>query len=209
MRAVNLRPAKERGRSLRPTRTHAAIVGAVALVGAFGYWGFSAHTDASDAQSALAAARADRDQVETELQRRTAEGAGAASLSGGDAYVEGLSAARVDGERVLRRVATVTQSSVWYGNLTLDAGTAADAAAAAVEGAPADTGASLSLDGFTFSHTQVGRLMARISAIRGLGEPRLMSSKVELTAGREVIRFSILTPLDVSAIPATTGETTP
>jgi Tfp pilus assembly protein PilN len=209
MRAVNLLPAKERGRSFQPTRTQIAVVGAVAIAGGLGYWGYSAHADASDAQAALAAARTDRDQVEAELQRRVADGAGAASLSSGDAYVEGLAAGRVDGERVLRRVATVTPPSVWYGNLILDAAGTGDTAAPAVPGAAATTAATLNLDGFTFSHTQVARLMARISTINGLGEPHLLGSKVELKAGRKLIHFTISTPLDTSAIPVTTGATTP
>ncbi len=208
MRAVNLLPAKERGRSLQLTRSQVAIVGAVALASALGYWGYSTHADASDAQAALAAARAERDQVEAELQRRTADGAGAASLRLGDIAVAGLSSGRTDGERLLRRVATVTPSSVWYGNITLDAGGSGDADAA-VTGAVATTGSNLSLDGFTFSHTQVARLMARVSAVSGLGEPHLMSSKVELKGGRSVIHFQILAPLDSSPTPATTGATTP
>lgn len=209
MRAVNLLPAKERARSFRPTRAQVAIVGAVVLAGGLGYWGYSTHADANEAEAALAAARTERDQVEAELQSRAADGAGAASLFAGDAYVEGLSAERVDGEHILRRVVTVTQPGVWYGNVTLDASGAAAAATAATADATATTAASLNLDGFAYSHTQVGRLMARISAIRGLGEPRLMSSKVELKAGRDIVHFTILTPLDVPAIPVPTGATTP
>ena len=53
MRAVNLLPAKERGRSFQPTRRQVAVVGAVALVGVLGYWGYSTHADANDAQAAL------------------------------------------------------------------------------------------------------------------------------------------------------------
>jgi hypothetical protein len=209
MRAVNLLPAKERGRSFRPTRTQVAVIGAVAIAGGLGYWGYSAHADASDAQAALAAARTDRAQVEAELQRRAADGAGAASLSAGDAYVAGLATSRVDGEHLLRRVATVTPPSIWYRNVVLDAGAGAAAeAAAAAAGTATTSAAALTLDGFTFSHTQVARLMARISAIRGLGEPHLLSSKVELGA-RALIHFTILTPLDTAAIPVTTGATTP
>ena len=211
MRAVNLLPSNERGRSFQPSRTHVAILGAVALAGGLGYWGYSARTDAADVRGALAAARSDQARIDSELQRRNADGAGAAALSRGEAFVEGLSASRVDGERVLRRVATVTPPSVWYANVVLTSapGDPAAAAAAAATGTAATTAASLTLDGFTFSHTQVGRLMARVSAVRGLGEPRLTSSKVELKGGREVIHFSIRTPLDISAIPATTGATTP
>jgi hypothetical protein len=207
VRAVNLLPAKNRGRSFQPTRTQIAVIGAVAIAGSLGYWGYSAHADASDAQAALAAARTDRDQVEAELQRRAADGAGAASLSAGAAYVAGLSASRVDGEHLLRRVATVTQASVWYRNIVLDAGAGA-AGETAATGTATTSGAALTLDGFTFSHTQVGRLMARVSAISGLGEPQLLSSKVELGA-RPLVHFTILTPLETSAIPATTGATTP
>jgi hypothetical protein len=55
----------------------------------------------------------------------------------------------------------------------------------------------------------VARLMARVSAVPGLGEPHLVSSKVELKASRNLIHFSILTPLETSATPVTTGATTP
>lgn len=211
MMAVNLLPAKERGRSFQPTRRQVAVVGAVAIAGALGYWGYSAHSDAADAQAALAAARVDRDQVESELQRRTADGQGAASLATGDAFVAGASLARIDGERLLRRVVTVTPASVRYADMVLDAGGAGAGATAApaVAGAEATAAASLSLDGFTFSHTQVARLMARVAAVPGLGEPHLMSSKVELQSGRNLIHFTILTPLETTATTVTTGATTP
>jgi Tfp pilus assembly protein PilN len=207
MNAVNLLPPDQRPRAFQPSRTQLIAMGAVALAGGLGYWGHSVRADADDARAALAAAKADQAQVDAELQRRRANGAGAAALSEGEAFVEGLSAGRVDGERLLRRVATVTPASVWYGNLILDA-SAADPAAAA--GAAPTTASSLTLDGFTFSHTQVARLMARVWAVPGLGEPRLQSSKVELKGGREVVHFAIVAPLETAAdTTATTGATTP
>jgi hypothetical protein len=211
MRAVNLLPSKERGRSFQPTRTQIIAIGAVALAGGLGYWGYSTHADASDAQAALATARAEHDQVQAELLKRSADGAGAASLATGDAFVVGASMARVDGERLLRRVATVTPRTVWYGDIVLDAGAAGGtgAAAPAVAGASPTSAASLSLDGFTFSHTQVARLMARVSAVPGLGDPHLLSSKVELKSGRKLIHFTILAPLETSTTTVTTGATTP
>ena len=121
MRAVNLLPAKERGRAFQPTRSQIAVIGAVALVGGLGYWGYSTHADASHAQAALAAAQTERDQVEAELQKRKADGSGAVSLASGETFVAGAALARTDGERLLRRVATVTPQSVWYGDLVLDA----------------------------------------------------------------------------------------
>ncbi len=210
MTTVNLLPAKERGRSFQPTRRQVAVVGAVALVGVLGYWGYSTHADANDAQAALTTAQTERDQVEAELQKRTADGRGAASLASGDTFVAGAALARTDGERLLRRVSTVTPRSVWYGDIVLDAavGTAAGAAAPAATGVAATSAASLTLDGFTFSHTQVARLMARVAGVPGLGEPKLMSSKVELKSGRNVVHFTILTPLETTT-PVTTGATTP
>jgi Tfp pilus assembly protein PilN len=210
MRAVNLLPAKERGRSFQLTRTQIAVIGAVAVAGGLGYWGYSTHADASSAQADLAAARTQRDQVEAELQKRSADGAGAVSLATGDAFVAGASLGRVDGERLLRRVATVTPPSVWYGDIVLDDSAASAASAApAAAGASPTTAATLSLDGFTSSHTQVARLMARVSGVPGLGEPHLLSSKVELKSGRNVIHFTILTPLETSTTTVPTGATTP
>ena len=209
MRAVNLLPAKERGRSLQLTRTQIAVIGAVVVAGGLGYWGYSTHADASNAKADLAAARSERDQVEAELQRRTADGAGAASLATGDAYVAGASMARLDGERLLRRVATVTPRSVWYADIVLDAGAADATATPAVASTSATTAASLNLDGFTFSHAQVARLMARVAGVPGLGEPHLLSSKVELKSGRNLIHFTILTPLETSTTTVPTGATTP
>ena len=50
--------------------------------------------------------------------------------------------------------------------------------------------------------------MARVGGVPGLGEPKLMSSKVELKSGRNVVHFTILTPLETTT-PVTTGATTP
>ena len=51
--------------------------------------------------------------------------------------------------------------------------------------------------------------MARVAGVPGLGEPHLLSSKVELKSGRNVIHFTILTPLETSTTTVTTGATTP
>ena len=209
MRAVNLLPVKERGRAFQPTRTQVAVIGAVALAGGLGYWGYSAHADASHAKAALAAAQTERDQVQAVLQTRKADGSGAVSLAGGLGFVAGAALSRTDGERLLRRVATVTPRSVWYGDMVLDAAAATTAAAPAATGAAATSAASLTLDGFTFSHTQVARLMARVATVPGLGEPHLLSSKVELKAGRNLIHFTVLTPLESSTTTVPTGATTP
>jgi hypothetical protein len=210
MRAVNLLPVNERGRAFQPTRTQVVVIGAVALAGGLGYWGYSAHADASHAQAALATAQTERDQVEAVLQKRKADGSGAVSLAGGLGFVAGAALARTDGERLLRRVATVTPETVRYGNLVLDAAAGETAAAApAATGAAATSAASLTLDGFTFSHTQVARLMARVATVPGLGEPHLLSSKVELKSGRNLIHFTVLTPLESTTTTVPTGATTP
>lgn len=204
MNAVNLLPRERRGRSLSASRSQLAAIGAVALVGGMGYWGYATHADAAAATADLTAARAEAARVDAALAaRRAASGGDGATLRSGEAFVAGLAVARPATERLMRRVAQVTPDSVWFQRMDLDA-TPADPAAGT---APA-TG--LTLEGRTLSHVQVARLMSRLWAVPGLGEPRLTTSSVETVANRSVIGFQLTVPLDSAAqATATDGALTP
>ena len=68
MRAVNLLPQKERrSPGLAGAKTPLAVVGAVAILGGIGFWGYSLHGQVDDVKSDVATATAQRDGLREQL----------------------------------------------------------------------------------------------------------------------------------------------
>ncbi|WP_217912730.1 PilN domain-containing protein [Miltoncostaea marina] len=204
MRAVNLLPPPERrarGFSGGP-RAPLAVAGAVLALGGLGYWGWSVTSEVDRVREDVAAATIERDDLQArigafeqaqarDLAQRTRRGA-----------IVSLVQNRVNWERLVRDLSSAMPRQVWLVNLKGEADPAAadPAAVAAAPGTPvAVVPRGVHLDGYAFTQPQVALAMARAATVRGLGEPRLASSEVELKGGREVIHFVIDIPIDQRA----------
>jgi type IV pilus assembly PilN-like protein len=211
MRAVNLLPEdSRRTRVVAPSRSSILAVVAVALIGAFGAWAWSVHRDADSARSDLASVRAEALALQGRLAAMPPVDDTATRVTAARRQVVALADGRINAERLIRLVATVTPHTAWYQTLTYNPPAAQDGAAAPPPRAGAPQGITdsggIHLDGYAYSPAQVARLMGRLARLPGLGAPRLVSTQDEKQGGRSVQHFQIDVPLPSGAGTATGAE---
>jgi Tfp pilus assembly protein PilN len=179
VRAVNLLPRDEQRARLQSARTSLFVAaGGVVVVTALAM--FLASSAAGDAKDS----RAELQAVETEIANLP-EAAGAVVTSGTivrerSDRVAALSAAlstRVPFDRLLREISLVLPGDAWL--TQLDATAPAPTAPAVAGSAPppaTTTSAGVSIEGATYSHDSVARVLARLSIVPSLENVRLTSS---------------------------------
>jgi Tfp pilus assembly protein PilN len=179
MRAVNLLPRDEQRERLQSART-SLFVAAGGVVVATALAMFLASSAAGDAKDS----RAELQAVETEIANLP-KAAGAVVTSGTivrerSDRVAALSAAlstRVPFDRLLREISLVLPGNAWL--TQLDATAPAPTAPAVAGAAPPQattTPAGVSIEGATYSHDSVARVLARLSVVPSLENVRLTSS---------------------------------
>ena len=97
---------------------------------------------------------------------------------------------RVAWDRVLREFSLVLPDDVWLKGLNLTAPTSPATAGAAVPTA-GGTPTGLTIDGSTYSHDAVARLLSRLALVPDLTNVQLMNSAVATMGGRQIVNFSI------------------
>lgn len=204
MRAVNLLPQRERRTpGFAGARTPLAVIGAIAVLGGMGLWGYSLHGQVDDVKSDVATATAERDGLREQLGAFQAAQARDAAQEVRTGAVVGLVTGRVNWERLIRDLTAVMPRDVWLTNLKGETDVASAATAGAAAPTPNVANATvprgIHLDGYAFTQEQVALLMARASTVPGLGEPRLASSEVQSGDVKDVIHFVIDIPIDQRA----------
>ena len=201
MRPVNLLP--DGGRSGRRPfgtgKTPVIAVGAVALVGGLGFWGWSIHSESARLDDNIAAATAERSELDAQLgaYRAARERYAAQDVKRGT--VVSLTAGRVNWERVIRGVSAVVPSTVWLDTVRAEAPDAAAVSAAGGPGGQLTTPKGLHVEGYAYTQPQVAQLIARMRVVPGLGPAQLTTSEFEQRGGRKVVRFVIDAPIDKRA----------
>ena len=186
MRAVNLLPkddGRQRGPSFRDNPlVIGAVVGSVLVTAVLAAMFLTASTSVADNQkhrdavvAELAATSVPPPTVpgasELEQEKNARIGALAAALSG-----------RLAWDRVLREVSLVLPDDVWLSSLS---------ATAPIAASPT-TAAGFAINGRTYSHDGVARLLARLSVVPHLSNIQLQHSSVATSdTGRKVVEFSI------------------
>jgi len=187
MRAVNLLPRDEVVKSFEAKRgvVFGGVFGAALVTAALVSMTISAGGSVADKQSELDGLRAEIAAIPVAAVKDTSNDDALAAVK--TARVGALSAAltsRVAWDRVLRQLSLVLPEDVWLTNL------AAKAPAAAVEGASATSG--FTLTGSTYSQNGVARFLSRLSVVPDLENVRLQSSASQVVAERELVQFTIL-----------------
>ena len=184
MRAVNLLPKepsaarKRRGPNLDPALS-ALIGGLLVVVGALFLGSISASGDLVAKRDAVADLQARLGRLPKPEPQPAAD---AALVSEQQARSDALTTAltsRVAWDAVLRRFSLVLPEDVWLTRLSAtDSGTA---------------GASrlLQVSGYTYSHSAVARLLARLSVVADLRDVQLQRSALVELAGRKVVQFEV------------------
>ena len=188
MRAVNLLPkddGRQRGPSFRDNPlVIGAVVGSVLITALLAAMFLTASTSVADNQK-------HRDAVVAELASTPVPAPvvpGASELEQEkNARIGALSAAlsgRLAWDRVLREVSLVLPDDVWLSSLSATAPVGASASTAA---------AGFSINGRTYSHDGVARLLARLAVVPHLSNVQLLHSSVAISqTGRQVVEFSIV-----------------
>jgi Tfp pilus assembly protein PilN len=186
MRAVNLLP-KDDGRQRGPSSREnplviGAVVGTVLVTAVLAAMFLTASTSVADNQKRHDAAQAELAETpvpppavpgasELEQEKSARIGALSAALSG-----------RLAWDRVLREVSLVLPDDVWLSSLS---------ATAPVAASPT-TAAGFAINGRTYSHDGVARLLARLSVVPHLTNVQLLHSSVATSeSGRKLVEFSI------------------
>jgi Tfp pilus assembly protein PilN len=95
---------------------------------------------------------------------------------------------RVAWDRVLRKFSLVLPEDVWLTQLNLKS-PVSPATNAAAEGSGAPTG--FSIEGKTYSHDAVARLLSRLSVVSDLTNVQLVSSSADVVEGQSIVKFNI------------------
>jgi Tfp pilus assembly protein PilN len=196
VRAVNLLPKDDNRRSSKPQNVPTVISTAVVVLvmGLVGLMYFSAKSTAAAADLELQDAKAELALLPTpaEIAAKTASQRQLATER--DQRVSALSAAlthRIAWDRVLRQISLVLPDDVWLKTFLatspVPAGTTAPAA-----GAPGTPPTLVTIEGYTYSHDAVARLLTRLSVIPDLKNVWLQKSSLTDLGGREVVTFTIL-----------------
>jgi Tfp pilus assembly protein PilN len=205
MRAVNLLPPERRRErvAFKPTKLHIAGAAGLAVAGGLFIWGHSLHGQVADQRTKAEALSARETTLNGQLVAARQTAAQGGSYEQTKALVAGIAQARINWGTVIGNVATVAPRQVWLTNLSVEtpqgtpSATTPGTAAAAAAAAQAPT--AIHMDGGAFTRDQVARMMVRLQAVPGLGEPKLTTvDVVKATTGtsRDSLKFSLDIPIN-------------
>jgi Tfp pilus assembly protein PilN len=196
MRAVNLLP-RDQGRR-RKTRAEQAplvvglgllLVVAVALSAAF----LMASAKASDKETELASLQGQLRVLGPAPKGPSPIEAGLAGQE--KARVAALTSAlsrRVSWDRVLREFSLVLPDDIWLTSLSARSPASPASAAPAPAKAPGAAPTGLTVNGYTYSHDSVARLLSRLSVLPDLENVQLQRSTLAEVGTQTVVQFTIL-----------------
>jgi Tfp pilus assembly protein PilN len=206
MRAINLLPRDEKRRTGPSIPTPVALTalgGLIVVTALLGLLIVSAHGTVKNRQLELAQKQAELAAVpvpaQNELQQQDA------LVTDQKARVAALNSAlskRIAWDRVFREFALVLPDDVWLLSLSAKAptlGTTVPPAAASpttttssTPSAPALGGElGFTIEGYTYSHDAVARLLSRLGVVPDLEQVQLVTSERAQLGGREIIHFRI------------------
>jgi Tfp pilus assembly protein PilN len=195
MRAVNLLPRDDPQRQKKKQNVPALISTALAVLvtGLLGVMYFSAKSNAEQKDMALQDAKAELALLPTPADSAARTASQRTLASERDPRVSALSNAlthRTAWDRVLREISLVLPEDVWLKDFSAASPYPASSSAppVAIAGQPPTL---LTINGYTYSHDAVARLMTRLSVIPDLQNVWLLRSSLTDVGGRTVVSFTI------------------
>lgn len=196
MRAVNLLPRDDQSRGKKQQNVPALIATAliVLVTGLIGVMYLSAKSTAQAKEFEIEDAKAELARLPS-VSEIEAKDAPRRRLRGEhDARVTALSSAltrRTAWDRILREISLVLPNDVWLRSMSATSPTPASgpAVAASTGGLPPTL---MTIEGSTYSHDAVARLITRLSVIPDLTNVWLTRSELGMVAGRTIVSFAIL-----------------
>jgi Tfp pilus assembly protein PilN len=105
--------------------------------------------------------------------------------------LQGALSTRVAWDRVLRQFSLVLPSDVWLTQLNLKSPVSASDAAAAATGSTDGAPSGFTIEGSTYSHDAVARLLSRLAVVPDLTNVQLINSQAQEINGQTVVNFTI------------------
>ena len=201
MKAVNLLPrdaGRRGGPPVPPALAATAIGGFTVMIAALALLFVSAHGTVSSRRLALEQKKQELAAIPVPAQTQLAQQD--ALVADKKARVTALNAAlsrRVAWDRVLREFALVLPDDVWLQSLTAAAPTPATATTATLSASSSTTGSlaageqGFTIEGYTYSHDAVARLLTRLAVIPDLEQVQLVTSEQGAINDRPVVHFKI------------------
>jgi Tfp pilus assembly protein PilN len=201
VQAVNLLPKDDRrrgGPTIPPALAATAIGGFTVLTAALALLFVTAHGTVKSRRLELEQKKQELAAIPVPAQNQLAQQD--ALVADKKARVTALNAAlsrRVAWDRVLREFALVLPDDVWLENLTAAAPTPATATTATLSAPSSSTGSlavaeqGFTIEGYTYSHDAVARLLTRLSVIPDLEQVQLMTSEQGKINDRPIVHFKI------------------
>jgi Tfp pilus assembly protein PilN len=201
VQAVNLLPRDDRrrgGPTIPPALAATAIGGFTVLTAALALLFVTAHGTVKSRRLELEQTKHELAAIPVPAQNQLAQQD--ALVADKNARVTALNAAlsrRVAWDRVLREFALVLPDDVWLENLTAAAPTPATATAATLSTPSSSTGSlaaaeqGFTIEGYTYSHDAVARLLTRLAVIPDLEQVQLVTSEQGKVNDRPIVHFKI------------------
>ncbi len=216
MRAINLLPRDDKRRSGGPKPPNAviltAVIGTVVVTALLCGLFLVAHGKVTHKQAELEGLQHELTAIPKPAQDQVARSdALVADKQGRITALNAALARRVAWDRVLREFAMVLPDDVWLIRLSgqpptlstsltgpapasSSSATAAAAAAAGTQappGAATDTSVMFQVEGYTYSHSGVARLLTRMQVIPDFEHVQLLTSEAGERGGRKVVHFKV------------------
>lgn len=196
MRAVNLLP-RDQGRRPRSRAEQAPLLVGLSLLvlatAALSVAFLTASGKAADKQAELDALERQVDILPPVPKGPTPVEAGLGSQR--TARVTALTSAlsrRVSWDRVLRELSLVLPDDIWLTSLSARSPASPASAAAVAPKAPGAAPTGLTVNGYTYSHGSVARLLSRLSVLPGLSNVQLQRSLLARVGTQTVVQFAIM-----------------
>lgn len=197
MRAINLLPKDDarRGAQKRQWIVLVPVVLAVLMTAVFSAMFLSASGKVKDKQAQLAQLQDELHAIPTPNASKVKSQSALAADK--QARVTALSAAlsrRVAWDRVFRELSLVLPNDVWLATISAKAPVPSSTAVAAPAPAAGSTTAAteFTLDGFTYSHDAVARLLTRLAVIPDLVNVQLQQSTLTKLGAAQAVHFVIV-----------------
>lgn len=196
MRAVNLLPKVDQYKTTRkqnvPVLISTALI--VLVTGLIGVTYLSSKGTAESKSSELEGAKAELALLPSVADINAKDAPRRTLKTEHDARVTALSSAltrRVSWDRILREISLVLPNDVWLRTMSATSPTPASGTspAATPPGLPPTL---MTIEGSTYSHDAVARLITRLSVIPDLKNVWLTKSELGAIAGRPIVSFTIL-----------------
>jgi Tfp pilus assembly protein PilN len=197
VRAINLLPREDarRGRQKTQWIVLVPVVGAVLLTGVLSFAFLSASGKVKDKQAELATLQDTLHAIPTPDASKVKSQSALASDK--QVRVTALSAAlsrRVAWDRIFRELSLVLPDDVWLATLSAKAPVSSSVPAAPAPAAAGTTVAAteFTLDGYTYSHPAVARLLSRLSVVPDLVNAQLQQSTLTKVGPSKAVHFVIV-----------------